>query len=96
VELAFVFGYFFLAHPAGVSIALTTSVKFVGLFTVALIGCSTIRELWDLACDYRISLVFIQFFIIILVYLDSSYHGSIHLSCFGADFYLPFYFPHPL
>ena len=42
---------------SGVSIGLAASVKWVGLFTIALVGFCTVRDLWDIVCDSRVSMV---------------------------------------
>ena len=48
----------------GVSLGLTLSVKWVGLFTIALIGFFTIGQLWTIVCDGTIPLrVFYRHFI---------------------------------
>ncbi|CAJ0626172.1 6893_t:CDS:2 [Entrophospora sp. SA101] len=39
----------------GVGLGLTSSVKWVGLFTIATIGFSTIKGLWDLLGNLRVS-----------------------------------------
>ncbi|RUS19622.1 Dolichyl-phosphate-mannose-protein mannosyltransferase-domain-containing protein [Endogone sp. FLAS-F59071] len=40
----------------GVGLGLTVSCKWVGLFTIATIGTSTIKNLWDLLGDLRVSI----------------------------------------
>ncbi|CAG8490670.1 11501_t:CDS:10 [Ambispora gerdemannii] len=51
----FSFWWWFWMAMTGVGLGLTVSVKWVGLFTIALIGLSTIKGLWDLLGDLRIS-----------------------------------------
>jgi dolichyl-phosphate-mannose-protein mannosyltransferase len=41
----------------GLGLGLTVSCKWVGLFTIALIGVSTIRGLWDMLGDLRVDAV---------------------------------------
>ena len=41
----------------GLGLGLTVSCKWVGLFTIALIGVSTIRGLWDMLGDLRVTSV---------------------------------------
>ncbi|CAG8440042.1 13063_t:CDS:10 [Ambispora leptoticha] len=52
----FSFWWWFWMAMTGVGLGLTVSVKWVGLFTIALIGFSTIKGLWDLLGDLQISL----------------------------------------
>lgn len=40
----------------GTCLGLASSVKLVGLFSVALIGIFTLKELWDLACNPAVSI----------------------------------------
>ncbi|KAF9428432.1 hypothetical protein BGZ94_002415 [Podila epigama] len=46
------FGWLFLT---GVGLGLSLSCKWVGLFIVATIGCSTLKQLWDIWGDLRIT-----------------------------------------
>ncbi|KAJ1657569.1 hypothetical protein IWQ61_003048 [Dispira simplex] len=39
----------------GIGMGLTFSCKWVGLFLVATIGVSTLKQLWDLVCDLRVT-----------------------------------------
>ena len=41
----------------GTALGLTISVKWIGFFVVALIGCFTIEELWGLLCNPSVGLV---------------------------------------
>ncbi|KAI9005887.1 Dolichyl-phosphate-mannose-protein mannosyltransferase-domain-containing protein [Gaertneriomyces semiglobifer] len=52
----FSFPWWFSLLMTGVAMALAASVKWVGLFAVALIGLSTIFNLWNLLGDRRISM----------------------------------------
>ncbi|KAG9290307.1 hypothetical protein G9A89_007038 [Geosiphon pyriformis] len=51
----FTFWWWFWMAMTGIGLGLTVSVKWVGLFTIALIGFSTVKGLWDLLGDLRIS-----------------------------------------
>jgi dolichyl-phosphate-mannose-protein mannosyltransferase len=50
-------GWWFWLIFTGVSIGLVSSVKWVGLFVTALVGCYTIYDLWNLLGDQKISMV---------------------------------------
>ncbi len=40
----------------GAFLGLASSVKWVGVFSIAFIGIFTVKELWDLACNSTVSL----------------------------------------
>lgn len=50
--------WFWLAMT-GVGLGLTVSCKWVGLFTIATIGCSTVLDLWKLLGNLHVSQVII-------------------------------------
>lgn len=49
--------WWFWLLATGTSLALVTCVKYVGLFTVALVGVLTLRALWQLWCDLSVPIV---------------------------------------
>ncbi|CAG8551471.1 2149_t:CDS:10 [Paraglomus occultum] len=51
----FGFWWWFWMSMTGLALGLTVSCKWVGLFTIALVGVSTIRGLWDMLGDLRIT-----------------------------------------
>ncbi|RUS24203.1 family 39 glycosyltransferase, partial [Jimgerdemannia flammicorona] len=52
----FLFWWWFWLSMTGVGLGLTVSCKWVGLFTIATIGTSTIKNLWELLGDLRVSM----------------------------------------
>ncbi len=72
----------------GVGLGLTASVKWVGLFTIALIGFFTINQLWTLVCDGSIPLrVFYRHFIARVMALVVI-PVCIYMFCFQVHFLL--------
>ena len=53
----FTFTWWYPLIMTGVSLGLAVSVKWVGLFVIALIGISTLQNLWTLIGDTNVSLV---------------------------------------
>jgi dolichyl-phosphate-mannose--protein O-mannosyl transferase len=49
--------WFFWLAASGISIGLVVSVKWVGLFAIALVGIHTIEDLWELLGDLKASVV---------------------------------------
>lgn len=49
----FELGWWMWMSVAGLSLGCAFSVKWVGLFVIALVGLRTIRDLWDLLGDLR-------------------------------------------
>ena len=52
--------WWFWLTLTGISLGLTVSCKWVGLFTIATIGVSTIRDLWQILGDLQVSKVNFQ------------------------------------
>lgn len=53
----FQFGWWFWLALTGVNLAFTVSCKWVGLFTIATIGCSTVMDLWRILGDLHVTKV---------------------------------------
>jgi dolichyl-phosphate-mannose--protein O-mannosyl transferase len=51
-------GWWFWLAATGVSIGCVTSIKWVGLFAIALVGLNTIQDLWDMFGDLKMPKVF--------------------------------------
>lgn len=50
-------GWWISLFMTGVSLGLAVSVKWVGLFVIALVGVATVSDLWALACNPRVQVV---------------------------------------
>ncbi|KAJ3140838.1 hypothetical protein HK100_008854 [Physocladia obscura] len=54
-ETPFTFNWWYPLAMTGVSLGLTGSIKWVGLFLIATIGLSTIKNLWEILGDVKVS-----------------------------------------
>jgi dolichyl-phosphate-mannose-protein mannosyltransferase len=74
----------------GAAIGCVSSVKWVGFFTMALVGCLTVEELWRMFGDWKMpKRTFVSHFVFRAVYLIAL-PVAIYLICFVAHFRLLF------
>ncbi|KAI9342069.1 Dolichyl-phosphate-mannose-protein mannosyltransferase-domain-containing protein, partial [Zopfochytrium polystomum] len=63
-EMPFTFTWWYPLAMTGVSLGLAASVKWVGLFVIALVGMSTLHNLWVILGDLRVSpIMFMKHFL---------------------------------
>jgi dolichyl-phosphate-mannose-protein mannosyltransferase len=69
-------GWWFWMAATGASIGCVTSIKWVGLFAIALVGLNTVQDLWEMFGDLQMPKVCLDIFIFRLFMLDIGQHGS--------------------